>query len=53
MEEILFTSNILQLSYTAAHKECCAIGMQLLSVESSDTLNCLTRMVDKYPEASE
>jgi hypothetical protein len=27
--------------------------MQLLSVESVDTLNCLTKLVDKYPEASE
>jgi hypothetical protein len=44
---------LIQLDYDAAHKKCCAIGMQLLSVESSDTLNCLTKMVDKYPEASE
>jgi hypothetical protein len=27
--------------------------MQLLSVETKDMLNCLTKLVDKYPEASE
>jgi hypothetical protein len=40
-------------SYEEAHNYCCSLNMRLLTVERLDMLDCLTRMIDKFPKASE
>lgn len=40
------------LPYDEAHKYCCSLNMRLLTVERLDMLECLTRMIDKFPKAS-
>jgi DNA-directed RNA polymerase subunit N (RpoN/RPB10) len=44
---------ISKLDYDGAHNFCCSLGMTLTTVDILDKLNCLTRMVDIFPLASE
>jgi len=40
------------MTWDDANNFCCSINARLLSVERLDFLDCLTRMVDKFPIAS-